>query len=231
MKYELVNGQPRQIKKVTLNGMIYTNPSDSLLEDNNIGYTRTVVQAPELDDETKKLTHTYEVVNGSITDVWTVVDKTPEELIDMYIDQITTIYNTAEDYKNDGKILYPVTGKEYIPRWVFEFYNTALINKDSYFPTAESTIAVSAVDGSSDEMTFMEFVQLYGYLISSYMTYTAIQNGDIKTLTDKIKELRNEPAEEPEESEEEETEDSEGETVEDNNSEEEPSEEEEGEPE
>ena len=214
MKYDLINGQPKEIKRLVLDGIIYTNPSDSLLEANNIGYSREIVAPPELTDETKKLTHTYAIIEGAITDVWTVVDKTPEELIDMYIDQITTIYNTAEDYKNDGKILYPVTGKEYIPRWVFEFYNTALINKDSYFPTAESTIEVTAVDGSSDEMTFSEFVQLYGFLIGSYMTYTAVQNGDIKTLTDKIKELRNEPVEEPEESPETETEEPEGETVE-----------------
>lgn len=224
MKYELVNGQPKQIKKITLNGMIYTNPSDSLLEANNIGYTRTVVQAPELDDNTKKLTHTYEVVNGSITDVWTEVDKTKDELISMYQSQIDAIYEQAENYKNNGRILYPVTGKEYLPRWVFEFYNTALINKDSYFPTNETEVAISAVDGTSDNMTFAQFAQLYGYLITVYMTATGEQNSQIAELNALIDEL-NAPEEEPEESEEEETEDPEGETVE-----EEPAEEE-GEPE
>lgn len=191
MKYELINGQPKPIKKITINGMIYTNPSDSLLEENNIGYTRTVVPQPELSDDTKKLTHTYEIVNNSITDVWIEVDKTPEELINMYQSQIEEIYNTAEEYKNDGKILYPVTNKEYIPRWVFEFYNTALINKDAYFPTEESTIEVSAVDGSTDTMTLQEFLQFYLYLISSYATYTDTQNDDIKELVDKIKALKN----------------------------------------
>ena len=224
MKYELVNGQPKQIKKITLNGMIYTNPSDSLLEANNIGYTRTVVQAPELDDNTKKLTHTYEVVNGSITDVWTEVDKTKDELISKYQSQIDAIYEQAENYKNNGRILYPVTGKEYLPRWVFEFYNTALINKDSYFPTNETEVAISAVDGTSDNMTFAQFAQLYGYLITVYMTATGEQNSQIAELNALIDEL-NAPEEEPEESEEEETEDPEGETVE-----EEPAEEE-GEPE
>lgn len=224
MKYELVNGQPKQIKKITLDGMIYTNPSDSLLEANNIGYTRTVVQAPELDDNTKKLTHTYEVVNGSITDVWTVVDKTKDELIEMYQSQIDAIYQQAENYKNNGRILYPVTGKEYLPRWVFEFYNTALINKDSYFPTNESMVDISAVDGSTDSMSFADFVQLYGYLITVYMTATGQQNYEIAELNSLIEAL-NAPEEEPEESEEEEIEDPEGETVE-----EEPAEEE-GEPE
>ena len=192
MRYELIDGQPSLITKVTVDGMLYTNPSDSFLDENEIGYTRTIIPSPEVSDETKKLIHTYEVIDGSITDVWTEVGKTNEELISLYIDQIADIYNTAEDYKQDGKILYPVTGKEYIPRWVFEFYNTALINKDSYFPTAESTIDVAAVDGTSDKMTFQEFVQFYYYLISQYMSYTNTQNDDIAALTAKIKELRDE---------------------------------------
>lgn len=195
MRYELVNGQPQPIKKVTLNGMVYTNPSDTLLNDNNIGYTRTVVQAPELDDDTKKLTHTYEVVNGSITDVWTEVDKTSEELISMYQAQIDAIYEQAENYKNNGRILYPVTGKEYLPRWVFEFYNSALIMKDQYFPTNETEVAISAVDGTSDDMTFAQFAQLYGYLITVYMTATGEQNSQIAELNAKIAELNEEEAE------------------------------------
>ena len=192
MRYELTDGQPSLITKVTVDGMLYTNPSDSFLDENEIGYTRTIIPSPEVSDETKKLIHTYEVIDGSITDVWTEVEKTNEELINLYIEQITDIYNTSENYKHDGKILYPGTGKEYIPRWVFEFYNTALINKDNYFPTAESTIDVAAVDGTSDKMTFQEFVQFYYYLISQYMSYTNTQNEDIAELTAKIKELSDE---------------------------------------
>lgn len=190
MRYRLENGIVTPITKATIDGMIYTNPTDTFLDENGIGYTRTQTDPPEVTDETKKLTHEYAIQDGSIVDVWTIADKTSQELIDLYISQITDIYNSAEDFKTDGKIIYPATGKEYIPRWVFEFYNTALINKDSYFPTAESTIDVSAVDGTSDAMTFTEFVTFYGFLIQSYMTYTATQNAEIKALTDKIKELR-----------------------------------------
>lgn len=190
MRYRLENGIVTPITKVTIDGMIYTNPTDAFLDENGIGYTRTQTDPPEVTDETKKLTHEYAIQDGSIVDVWTIADKTSQELIDLYIGQITDVYNAAEDFKTDGKILYPATGKEYIPRWVFEFYNTALINKDSYFPTAESTIDVSAVDGTSDAMTFAEFVMFYGFLIQSYMTYTATQNSEIKALTDKIRELR-----------------------------------------
>lgn len=190
MRYDLINGQVIPIKKAVINGMMVSNPPDTMLDENGIGYTRTVVDPPEVTDETQKLEHQYQIQDGSIVDVWTIADKTSQELIDLYISQITDIYNSAEDFKNDGKILYPTTGKEYIPRWVFEFYNTALINKDSYFPTAESTIEVAAVDGSSTLMTFSEFVTFYGFLIASYMTYTNTQNEAIEILTDKIKELR-----------------------------------------
>ena len=203
MKYEFNNGQPKVIKRANIGGMIYTNPPDSLLEANNIGFTRTVVEAPELDDETKKLVHTYEIVGRTITDVWTEVDKSNEELIEMYQSQIDAIYAEAEDFKNNGKITYPGTGKDYIPRWVFEFYNTALINKDSYFPTDEAEVPISAVDGTADNMTFSQFVQLYGYMITSYQTYTAAQNEQIAELNEQIATLtEEEEAEEPTEPEE-----------------------------
>ena len=191
MRYELIDNQPRPITVVTINGRKISNPSDTLLDANNIGYTRTVINPPEVTDETKKLIHSYSIVDGSIIDVWSVTDKSAEELIALYVDQITTIYNNAEDYKNDGKILYPATGKEYIPRWCYEFYNAVLIKPENYFPMPESTLTVTAVDGTSDEMTLEQFLTFYAYLAGTFMQATAVQNAEIKTLTDKIKELRN----------------------------------------
>lgn len=190
MRYELIDNRPQKITVAIIDGMKVSNPTDAMLDAAGIGYTYTPTDPPEVTDETKKLVHDYVTSGRTIADLWQIVDKSAAELIDMYISQITEIYNNAETYKNDGKILYPVTNKEYIPRWVFEFYNTALINKDSYFPTPESTIDVAAVDGSTDTMTFAEFVTFYGYLIQTYMTATGTQNAEIKTLTDKIKELR-----------------------------------------
>ena len=192
MRYELIDNQPRPITVVTIDGRRISNPSDALLDANNIGYTRTVIDPPEITDETKKLLHSYAIADGSIVDVWTVTDKTAAELVDRYTAQIVDIYNAAETYKNDGKILYPATGKEYIPRWVYEFYNAVLIGMTSYFPTPESTIDIAAVDGTGDAMTAAEFVTFYGFLVQSYMTTTATQNAEIKTLTDKIKALKNE---------------------------------------
>lgn len=190
MRYELINNNPVPIKVATIDGMRISNPSDELLDAAAIGYEYEPVTPPAVTDETKKLEHEYLITGRTIGDLWSIVDKTADELIAMYIEQITAIYNSAESYKNDGKILYPGTGKEYIPRWVYEFYNAVLIKLDAYFPTPESTLTVTAVDGTSDDMTQTEFLTFYGYLIQTFMTATGAQNAEIKVLTDKIKELR-----------------------------------------
>ena len=191
MRYELIDNQVKPITIVTINGRKISNPSDALLDANGVGYVLTHIDPPEVTDETKKLLHSYAIQNGSIVDVWSVTDKTAAELIDLYTAQIVDIYNAAETYKNDGKIMYPATGKEYIPRWCYEFYNAVLIKPENYFPTPESTLAVSAVDGTTDNMTLAEFVTFYAYLAGTFMQATGVQNAEIKTLTDKIKELRN----------------------------------------
>ena len=192
MRYNLVDNRPQKITVAVIDGMRVSNPSDAQLDAAGIGYTYAPTDPPEVTDETKKLNHSYAIQNGSIVDVWTVTDKTAQELIDLYTAQITDIYNTAESYKTDGVIEYPVTGKGYIPRWVYEFYNAMLISSTALFPTPESTQDIAAVDGSTDAMTQAEFMALYQYLITSYAGYTAAQNAQIKTLTDKIRVLRNE---------------------------------------
>ena len=189
MRYNLIDNRPQKITVATIDDMKVSNPTDAQLDAAGIGYDRDYIDPPEI-KETEKLIHTYSIFGGDIVDVWTVVDKTADELIAMYTAQIVEIYQSAEEYKNDGQITYPGTGKNYIPRWVYEFYNAVLIKLDAYFPTPESTLTVTAVDGTSDDMTQTEFLTFYGYLIQTFMTATGAQNAEIKTLTDKIKELR-----------------------------------------
>ena len=190
MRYELIDNRPVKITVAIIDGMKVSNPTDAMLDAAGIGYTYTPTDPPEVTDETKKLVHEYVTSGRTIADYWQIVDKTADELIAMYTAQITEMYNTAEAYKSDGVIEYPVTGKGYIPRWVYEFYNAMLISSTALFPTPESTQDIAAVDGSTDAMTQAEFIALYQYLITSYAGYTAAQNAQIKTLTDKIKELR-----------------------------------------
>ena len=191
MRYELIDNRPQKITTAIIDGMKVSNPTDAQLDAAGIGYEYEPVTPPIVTDETKKLEHEYLITGRAIGDLWSIVDKTKQELIDLYTAQITDIYNTAEAYKTDGIIEYPVTGKGYIPRWVYEFYNAMLISSTALFPTPESTQDIAAVDGSTDAMTQAEFTALYQYLITSYAGYTAAQNAEIKTLTDKIKELRN----------------------------------------
>ena len=190
MRYNLIDNRPQKITVATIDGYKVSNPTDAMLDEAGIGYTYTPTDPPEVTDETKKLIHDYVASGRTIADYWQIVDKSKQELIDLYTAQITEIYNTAEAYKTDGVITYPATGKGYIPRWVYEFYNAMLISSTALFPTPESTQDIAAVDGSTDTMTQAEFLQLYQYLITSYAGYTAAQNAQIKTLTDKIKELR-----------------------------------------
>ena len=190
MRYELVDNRPQKITVATIDGYKVSNPTDAMIDAAGIGYTYTPTDPPEVTDETKKLVHNYVTSGRTIADYWQIVNKTKQELIDLYTAQIHEIYNTAEAYKNDGVIEYPVTGKGYIPRWVYEFYNAMLISSTALFPTLESKQDIASVDGSTDAMTAAEFVQVYQYLITSYAGYTAAQNAEIKTLTDKIKELR-----------------------------------------
>lgn len=192
MRYELIDNRPQKITTAIIDGMKVSNPTDAMLDAAGIGYSYAPTDPPEVTDETKKLVHDYVTSGRTIADYWQIVDKTADELIAMYTAQIHEVYNTAEAYKTDGVIEYPVTGKGYIPRWVYEFYNAMLISSTALFPTPESKQDIAAVDGSTDAMTQAEFTALYQYLITSYAGYTAAQNLEIKALTDKIKELRNE---------------------------------------
>lgn len=190
MRYELIDNRPQKITVATIGGMKVSNPTDAMLDAAGIGYSYTPTNPPDIPDETKKLVHDYVASGRTIADYWQIVDKSKQELIDLYTAQITDIYNTAEAYKTDGVIEYPVTGKGYIPRWVYEFYNAMLISSTALFPTPESTQDIAAVDGSTDAMTVTEFMALYQFMITSYAGYTAAQNAQIKALTDKIRALR-----------------------------------------
>ena len=87
MRYYLADNKPVPITNVTIGGMRISNPPDALLETNNIGYTLRHIDPPAI-TETQKLEHSYAAYGGEIVDVWTIADKTAQELIDMYTAQI-----------------------------------------------------------------------------------------------------------------------------------------------
>lgn len=192
MRYYYTDGKPVPITNAIINGYRVSNPTDAVLDANGVGYPLKTAPAPEVTDETKKLDHIYTLTGGVIVEAWTIVDKTPAELVAMYREQIEAIYAESADYTENGQILYDVTGKYYIPRWVYQFYNSVELFKESYFPTEAATLAISATDGTSDNFTYAQFIQLYNAIGQTYMAYNAMQDAKIAALVLKIRELENE---------------------------------------
>lgn len=186
MRYNLINERRVEpIKSAVVDGFIYSSPSDEFLDAHGIGYPFVPVQQPP-SEEFCWYNYKYVIKDGVITMEFFPVYYSKEDLKNQYQGKINQIFHEAEEFKNSGEIEYPVTGKKYIPRWVFEFYNTVMICSSAMFPTVDSTIDVSAVDGTSDPMTQVEFMALYQYLIGYYMTVTNEQNAQIRALYAKI---------------------------------------------
>lgn len=201
MRYRLTEfNYVEPIKKIEWEGRIITNPTDEFIDEHSLGYPfdfgcTDTSRAPEHDEETQVVHGHHAIVNGIITYVWEIQNRSPEELRQRYQSQIDKIYQESENFKKNGRILYPETGKEYIPRWAYEYYNTVLISKEYHFPTPESTLAVTAVDGTSDDFTLIDFIGLYEYICSAFAEYTAEQNQQIAELNAKIAALNLPPAE------------------------------------
>ena len=186
--YILKNGYPQPVRSIVENNRVITNVPDEIILEKGLGYRLENSPYPEVQDGKKAEQH-YEIEGQTIKQVWTIVDKTNQEKIQEYKWKIDEIYQQAEEYKQRGKILYPGTGKEYIPRWIVEFYNTILIRKEIFFPTPETKQKIAAVDGTKDELNYDEFLNLCNFIINDYNTKTDEQNKEIERLNALIKEL------------------------------------------
>lgn len=181
-RYILNNGVLEQVRKVEHIGQIITNPPDSLIDEWAVGKPYEAVEAPEYDADTQALDHSYTEGAASITDLWTVRSLTATEQIAKLEAEIATINAAYETYR-DTPIMY-TNGKGYLPRWIYEYYNSMLIMGSAAFP-----MAVSAVDGTAETMTFEQFQTLFQYLVTEVATHTAQVNGQIAALNAQIAEL------------------------------------------
>lgn len=186
--YILKNGYPESVRSIVENNRVITNVPDEIILEKGLGYRLEDSPCPEL-EEGKRAEEHYEIEGQTIKNVWTIVDKTNQEKIRDYKFKIECIYNEAEEYKQKGKIFYPGTGKEYIPRWIVEFYNTILIRKEIFFPNDETKQKIAAVDGTADEMNYDEFLNLCNFIINDYNTKTEEQNKEIARINALIREL------------------------------------------
>ena len=180
-RYILNNGALAQVRKVEHMGQIITNPPDSLIDEWGVGKPYEAVEAPEYDAETQALDHSYTEGAASITESWTVRGLTAAEQIAKLEAQIAAINAAYETYR-DTPITY--NNKGYLPRWIYEYYNSMLIMGSAAFP-----MGVAAVDGTSETMTFEQFQALFQYLVTDVATHTAQVNGQIATLNAQIAEL------------------------------------------
>lgn len=182
-RYILTNGVLVQVRKVEHIGQIITNPPDSLIDELAVGKPYEAVEAPEYDADSQALDHSYTEGAASITDSWTVRSLTATEQIAKLESQIATINADYNAYK-DTPIMY-TNGRGYLPRWVYEFYNSMLLMGSGAFP-----MSVSAVDGTAESMSYTDFQALFQFLITAIATHTGEVNASIAALNAQIAALR-----------------------------------------
>lgn len=186
MRYKLENGAPVLITKVTLNGLVTTNPSDAFIDENELGYPKQDTTAPEYDSDTQHVTSSWSIVNGVITKVWEIVDYTEEELqarqnaaIDAQIDEVNANYEqwqlTPVEYPFNNQTMYLK------PIWTTQYYGTlqqvSLMTSGAIFP-----MTITDAAGVNFEMTAEEFQTMYLWLVQVASTEIARVNAVLAEL-------------------------------------------------
>ena len=186
MRYTLENGSPVLITKVTVDGLITTNPSDDFIDEHEMGYPKLDTEAPEYDSDVQYVTSSWSVVNGVITKVWEIVDYTEEELqvkqnaaIDTQINEVNAAYEqwqlTPVEYTFDNQTMYLK------PSWITQYYGTlqqvSLMTSGAIFP-----MIITDAAGVNYEMTSEEFQTMYLWLVQVASTEIARVNATLAEL-------------------------------------------------
>lgn len=79
--YNLVNNILKPVRYIRLNGRMISNPPDSLVIENELGYPLEETAPPEYDSEKEYVNKSWEMRDGIIFAVWTVhqIELPPEE--------------------------------------------------------------------------------------------------------------------------------------------------------
>lgn len=191
MRYTLnTHGEPEKVTCIVLNGDYVVNPTDEIIDIYGGGYPLLDVPAPSYDSATQHApTFVWEQADGTIHKVWTVTDKTADELKQAQVDaldaQINAMNSAFEAWKS-APIVWDGTGKGYLPRWITEFYTPIQVLGASAFPQS-----VTASDGTSDTLSFEQFSTLYTYLIQQSALETARVNALLAPLYARKAEVQN----------------------------------------
>lgn len=182
MRYTLENGTLQPVKKVTYNGVDYTNPQDELIDNLGLGYPLIEDSQPSYDAALYNLIPVYVQEPAVIRLTWETVPKTAEERVALIDEEIARINADYEAWKN---LPIEYEGKGYLPRWISEVYTPMRTLDPAAFP-----MMVSAVDFSAKSFTKAEFDALYEYLLMVSAAYIGEVNSQIAALEAAKKEIK-----------------------------------------
>ena len=191
MRYKLnENNEPERVTIIIFEDSYIVNPHDMTVDAYGAGYPMVDVPAPSYDAATQHApTFVWEQADGTIHKVWTVTDKTADELKQAQVDaldaQINAMNSAFEAWKS-APIVWDGTGKGYLPRWITEFYTPIQVLGASAFPQS-----VTASDGTSDTLSFEQFSTLYTFLIQQSALETARVNALLAPLYARKAEVQN----------------------------------------
>jgi len=186
MRYKLENAAPVLITVVTFEGRTISNPTDYFIDEHGLGYPKVETPAPAYDPETHRITSTWQVVDGTITKVWTVEELSEEEKkqrhnagIDAQIQAVNQAYEayqtTPLDYTFGDATL------KLKPIWTTQYYGTlqqvGTITGGACFPTT-----ITDAEGVTVTMTQAEFQTMYLWLVSQASAEIARVNAVIAEL-------------------------------------------------
>lgn len=90
MRYVLKNGALRPVAFITKNGLVISNPPDSLVDELKAGWPLVVDPQPEYDLETQRLAPYYDFSGGAIHKKWEVeaIDPEPEDGLEARVEAL-----------------------------------------------------------------------------------------------------------------------------------------------
>ena len=186
MRYKLENFAPVEIRKVIFDGLTITNPTDSFIDENGLGYPKEETSPPDYDPEEEKISFEWSVVDGAIKKVWTVTELSASEKaaihnakIDAQIQAVNEVY--AAYQTEPISYTFGASTMMLKPIWITQYYGTlmqvGLMSSGANFP---ATITDAA--GVNFEMAFQEFQTMFLWLVGKAQT-------EIKRVNDAIAEL------------------------------------------
>ena len=177
MRYKLVENALLPVKKLEQDGMVTTNPTDAQVDAAGAGYPLVETVPPEYDESTQYLVHGYAQEADCIRETWTVTNKT-NAMLCADIDAQMAALNEAYSTTLKTPVLYPATGKYYLPNWAGEYYTPILVDSATVYP-----IAVWDVQMATTLMTKAELEALRSYLVGVVQTQLTETMTQLAALT------------------------------------------------